>query len=82
MKVVTLDSHRQVKQSLCSGLVAASLIKNAEVEILDLGKEIDYPLVVSINIMFVTPEPKPEPVTKENNSKKKIIQNNKNKTTL
>jgi BTB/POZ domain-containing protein 13 len=52
---VFLNKQRQVKHTLTTGLKSLSLLKNEEVTLLLLDKDLTYPLFLSVNLLFSSP---------------------------
>ncbi|XP_054263074.1 protein germ cell-less-like [Macrosteles quadrilineatus] len=55
--LATLDKQRQTKLSQSSGVISVMLVRNHEVKVMDLCPDFDYPLIVSVCLLSVTPQP-------------------------
>lgn len=53
--VASLDSLRQVRHKQCTGIRAMSLEKNQEVQLLTMEKDLEYPLLISVNLLITSP---------------------------
>ncbi|PNF30590.1 hypothetical protein B7P43_G06130 [Cryptotermes secundus] len=53
--LVSLNEQRQVKHTQSTGLKSLSLFKNEEVTLLVLDKDLTYPLLLSVNLLFSSP---------------------------
>lgn len=53
--VASLNELRQVKHKQCTGIRALSLEKNQEVQLLTMDKELEYPLLISVNLLITSP---------------------------
>lgn len=53
--VASLNSFRQVKYKQCTGIRALSLEKNQEVQLLTMDKDLEYPLLISVNLLITSP---------------------------
>lgn len=77
--LASLNEQRQVKHTQSTGLKSLTLYKNEEVTLLVLDKDLSYPLLLSVNLLFntgvvpsqetgttsVLPSPSPTPVVNE-----------------
>lgn len=53
--VASLNELRQVRHKQCTGIRALSLEKNQEVQLLTMDKDLEYPLLISVNLMVTSP---------------------------
>lgn len=53
--IASLNELRQVKHKQCTGIRALSLEKNQEVQLLTMDKDLQYPLLVSVNLLITSP---------------------------
>ncbi|XP_055699038.1 protein germ cell-less [Phlebotomus papatasi] len=53
--ILTVNENSQVKRRQSSGIKALTLEKNEEVTLLQFDKDLSYPLLISINILTVSP---------------------------
>lgn len=53
--VASLNQLRQVKHKQCTGIRALSLEKNQEVQLLTMDKDLEYPLLISVNLLITSP---------------------------
>jgi BTB/POZ domain-containing protein 13 len=49
---MSLNEQRQVKHTQTTGLKSLSFFKNEEVTLLLLDKDLTYPLLLSVNLLF------------------------------
>lgn len=54
--ISTLDKQRQTKLTQSSGIVSVLLVRNLEARIMDMCTEFQHPIIVSVNLLSVTPE--------------------------
>lgn len=55
---MTLNEQRQIVYGQTSGLRNLSLVKGEEVVLLNLDKDLTFPLVISANILYTSPDSK------------------------
>uniref|UniRef100_A0A1B6C3X6 BTB domain-containing protein n=1 Tax=Clastoptera arizonana TaxID=38151 RepID=A0A1B6C3X6_9HEMI len=58
VRVINLNKLKQIQHHSCSEVTSVPLVQNSEVKVLILKKEIEYPVLVSVNLLFFTPEHK------------------------
>ncbi|XP_039277353.1 protein germ cell-less [Nilaparvata lugens] len=57
--VISQDQQKQVTAEQCSGIVKFSLVRFEEVQVMDLTKDLTYPITISISLLISTPNSKP-----------------------
>ncbi|KAL1139368.1 hypothetical protein AAG570_006352 [Ranatra chinensis] len=57
LEVITLNEKRQVKKRATTGVRSLSLSRNQEVKLLDLDKDFEYPLYITVNLLLTSPVP-------------------------
>lgn len=55
VQVASLNELRQVKYKQCTGIRALSLEKNQEVQLMTMDKDLEYPLLISVNLLITSP---------------------------
>lgn len=58
VRLMSLDRQKQLQLSQCSGIVSLSLNRDTEMKLIDINSEMHCPLLVSVNILLITPPPK------------------------
>lgn len=53
--VASLNELRQVKHKQCTGIRALSLEKNQEIKLLTMDPDLEYPLLISVNLLVTSP---------------------------
>lgn len=60
-----MNEQRQVKHTQTTGIKTISLDRNEEIRLIYLDSELDYPLLVSLNLLVTTPHKFPVPPIEE-----------------
>lgn len=53
--VASLNELRQVKHKQCTGIRPLSLEKNQEVQLMTMDQDLEYPLLISVNLLICSP---------------------------
>lgn len=53
--VASLDEQLQIKRTMTTGLKQLTCTRNEELQLLSFDKEIEFPILVSVNLLLTSP---------------------------